>query len=163
MKSRHLIAIFSFLAAFGLSVFFVGLTLPESCTAGISRIKNPSPADTETELQARIRKFLEADQQTGIDFANDMARFSNSTDRREAEKMATSNLVAKMKKIKCDKLPDEFCKAWDEHVVAWRYKEYGLNRAFTGKSTGFAADEQISITYRQMLLAALRYGVDFRH
>jgi hypothetical protein len=164
MKLRHQIAIFSFLAAFGLSVFFVGLSLPKGCTAETSLSKNPPSITTaETELQARIRQFMEADRQTGYELSDDKLRFSQSDNYLNAEKLATARLIEKMQKVKCDNLPEDFCKAWGEHVVAWQYKAFTF-RVHTGKSMGFFnADEQISVTYRKMQAAARSYGVDFKY
>ncbi len=164
MKLRHWIAIFSFLAAFGLSVLFVGLILPKGCPAGTSHIKNPSPADTETKLQARIRKFLEADRQTGIELANDKVRSSHSNNHWNIEKIATNNLVEKMEKVKCDGLPEDFCNAWEEHVVAWKYKAILLDRYYKNGSLEYQIpNEQISSSYQKMLTAARKYGVDFNY
>lgn len=165
MKLRHFAAVLSFLTAFGLSVLLIGLPVgairstPTPC-----KEKQPPVVSSETEMQTRIRQFLEADRQTGIELANDMARLSQSDGQIKAEKIATTNLVEKMKKVKCDDLPDEFCNAWDAHLVAWSYKAFLLDRYLkNGPSDYRIANEQINNSYQKMLMGARRHGVDFKY
>ena len=165
MKLRHIAAIFCFLAAFGLSVFLVGLTIPKSCSASIPSGKKQSvTVNSETELQARIRKFLEADYQTGIELANDKARLSQSNHQLKAEELATFNLVEKMQQVKCTGLPEDFCNAWDSHLTTWKYKAFLLDRPHkSGPMDYQITNEQINNSYKKMLAVARKHGVDFKY
>ena len=164
MKLRHITAIFCFLAAFGLSVFLVGLFTYKTRLQEFSCKRQQSVVKTETELQTRIRKFLEADYQTGIELANDKARLSQSNYHLKAEKLATFKLVEKMQQVKCDGLPEDFCNSWDAHVVAWKYKAFLLDRYWkNGPMEYNFSNEQINNTYQKMLASARAYGVDFKY
>ena len=165
MKIKHFVAITVFFATFALSVLFVGFPVsPSRSYKQPCAEKQTTVVSTETELQVRIRKFLEADLQTGIELTNDKVRLSHSHNSLNAEKIATFNLVEKMEKVNCDKLPEDFCKAWDQHVVAWRYKTYVLDQNLKiGPFDHKVASEQISNSYQKMLVAARAYGVDFKY
>ena len=165
MKIKYIAAIFIYFTTFTLSVLIVGIPVSQSRSYKKPCLKRTLPvASTETELQVRIRKFLEADLQTGIELTNDKVRLSHSHNSLNAEKIATFNLVEKMEKVNCDKLPEDFCKAWDQHVVAWRYKTYVLDQNLKiGPFDHKVASEQISNSYQKMLVAARAYGVDFKY
>lgn len=166
MKIKHIAAIFLFFATFSLSVLIAGFPATQNWFN-----RKPCANDSdfqvvngETDLQVRIRKFLEADHQTGIEFANDMARLSQSNNRTIAEKKATFNLVEKMKKVKCDGLPEDFCRAWDAHLVTWEYKAFlPAVRLEEGLLDHKMANDQIGSSYQKMLLVARTYGVDFKY
>lgn len=172
MKLRHLIAIFSFLAAFGLSFLFVAFTLPKGCTAVTSNIKSPSPADTETELQTRIRKFLEEDRKTGRELSRNLTYFQDRTDELAAETITTGILVREMRQVACLNLPDDFCSAWEAHYQAWSKKDKFLqqyNLAEKIKLDENLREENLNLTseinqtYNKMLKAAEKYGVYFSY
>jgi hypothetical protein len=173
MKLRHITAIFCFLAAFGLSIFLVGLSTPLSCSAPVSfEPKQTIAVNSEPELQARIRKFLEADRQTGHELSADLTSYRQERySELGAEKMATFNLVKKMKKIECKDLPADFCLAWQEHVNAWSRKATFLPDA-TNTDLKFYRDlnkdyskltSEINLTYYRMLEVAEKYGVYFTY
>lgn len=164
MKLKHITAIFSFLAAFGLSVFLVGLTAPQINFDAFPTCREKAVRTTNVNLQLRIRQFLEADRQTGIEMGNDIAGLKRSIYRVDAEKIATFNLVEKMQKVKCDGLPENFCKAWDAHVATWKYKAFLLERSWKHGPRDYEfSHEQINNSYQKMLAAARAYGVDFQY
>ncbi len=170
MKIKYIAAIFVYFATFTLSVLIVGLPASKmrlaenrSCRERFSAVD-----PTETELQTRLRKFLEADHQTGIELANDRARLSQSKDRITAERIATSILVEKMRKVSCDDLPVDFCRAWEEHRGAWIWLsdfQYANNpkELRAQQNLQILMNKNISRTYHNMLEAAQRYGVDFKY
>ena len=172
MKLKHFTSIFSFLAAFGLSVLFVGLPVYKIRSSQAPCGKKPPVAvSSETELQDRLRKFLEADRQTGIELANDKVLLSQFNNQWNTEKLATLTLVEKMQKVKCDGLPEDFCVAWDEHFTAWKLMaNFLFSRDFKRQKTlaGFEREDyaqlnrRINNTYENMLAAARKHGVDFK-
>lgn len=164
MKLKHFAAGFVFLTAFTLSVLIAGIPA-RKCTSYVNTpVQTQTVRQTDTELQARIRIFLENDRQTGIELANDKIRSSHSNNHWNIEKIATNNLVEKMKKVKCDGLPEDFCNAWEEHVVAWKYKAILLDRHLkNGPLDNQISNEQISSSYQKMLAEARKHGVDFRY
>jgi hypothetical protein len=170
MKIKYIAAICLYFVTFTLSVLIVGLPNSQSLSNRKPCFRPAPPVvETETELQTRIRKFLEADLQTGIELTNDKVRLSHSNSPLRAEEIATSNLIKKMEKVKCDGLPEDFCSAWDAHLIAWRYKAFILERELRGKSLNFTysndkiPSEQISNSYHNMLAVARTYGVDFKY
>ena len=172
MKLKHIGAIFLYFATFTLSVLIVGLPTTKSRSSQICPVeKQTVVVQKETDLQKRLRKFLEDDLQTGIELANDKARLSQSNGLSKAEELATSDLVKKMYKVKCDSLPEDFCTAWIEHRNAWTAMDYYLAQDFrnAGKRVKFQSEHKralssdIERTYQKMLAAARRYGVDFKY
>ncbi|HEY8562018.1 MAG TPA: hypothetical protein VIL74_16720 [Pyrinomonadaceae bacterium] len=169
MKTKYIGAVFFYFVTFTISVMIVGLPAPQS------RFSTVTPAvdrplvifKSEIDLQTRINNFLEDDLQTGIELENDEARLSQSRGLSKAEKLATLNLVEKMKKVKCDKLPEDFCQAWDEHRNAWTKKAEFLNSGSKTIQGEEAYRNQLSIeisrTYLNMLAAARRHEVEFRY
>src|SRR5215204_1432559 len=167
MKLKHIAAIFVYFATFALSVLIVGLPTVQSRSYKKPCVEKQMPVvSSETQIQVRIRKFLEADFQTGIELANDKARLSHSNNI-AAEKLATANLVEKMKKVKCEDLPPDFCAAWNEHVNAWSLMANFLDSDYkiVQGEQGYRRklNEEISHTYQNLLAAARKYGVDFKY
>ena len=173
MKIKYIAAIFIYFVTFTLSVLIVGIPVSQSRSYKKPCVNDRTPvAVTETELQLRIRKFLEADHQTGIEYANDLTRLSASHNRLNAEKIATLNLVEKMRTVQCGfRMPKDFCVAWEEHAYAWQLKAKFLDTNFKNEKFPEAEtaeyeyrklNERISKTYQDMLEQARREGVDFR-
>ena len=171
MKLRHFAAVLSFLTAFGLSVLLVGLPVYKARSSQVPcKEKQPVAVKSETEQQARIREFLEADRQTGRELSADLQRFRNNMDGYRPEKLATLNLVEKMRKVNCDGLPKDFCNAWYGHLIAWESMADLLDKDFNREK--FASFElerhaqlnrRINDTYNAMLAAARNHGVDFKY
>ena len=170
MKIKYIAAIFIYFVTFTLSVLIVGIPVSQSRSYKKPCVNNRTPVVTETELQTRLRKFLEADHQTGIELANDKTRLSASHSWLNAEKIATFNLVEKMRKVECGAgMPKGFCLAWDEHADAWQSKAKFLDKGFKGGTLDGTdseeyrkLNERISQTYQAMIAAARQEGVDFR-
>lgn len=173
MKIKYISAIFVYFATFTLSVLMVGLPASINRSSKSPCVKSAPIASAETDLQVRLRKFLEADQQTGIEFANDLTRLSASNSRLNAEKIATLNLVEKMRKVECGAgMPKGFCLAWIDHAYAWQLKAEFLNKDFKNNKFSEAEtaeyeyrklNERIGKTYQAMLEQARREGVDFKY
>ena len=163
MKLRYITGIFCFLAAFGLSVFLVRLSTPLSCSAPVSFEKEQTiVVNSETELQVRIRKFLEADRQTGRELSEDMANFRSDSDTFTVERKATSNLVKKMQRVECKNLTKDFCAAWEKHLKAWAKKDKFLQQG-NDRSEYLKIEREINQTYYSMVGVAEKYGVYFTY
>jgi hypothetical protein len=71
-----------------------------------------------------------------------------------------------MSKVKCEKLPADFCLAWDAHVNAWKeVSDYNENyqEIQDGPEYYRALKWRIDETYQNMLTVAHRHGADFRY
>lgn len=167
MKLKHFAAIFVFLTSFMLSILLVGITASRKCTApNITPAQTQTIRQTNTELQARIRIFLEADRQTGFELSDDLTDFRSNADTFTVEKKATSNLLKKMQNVECQNLPADFCAAWDEHHKAWIKKHDFLQQADRDKNHGkeyLTFEREINKTYFKMLGVAKKYGVYFSY
>jgi hypothetical protein len=172
MKLKYIAAIFLYFATFTLSVLIVGIPRFKSEPANIRpSIKQPVRS-TEPELEARLRKFLQADKQTGRELSEDLSKFRAVYVEVPAKKLATGILVKKMQSVDCLNLPDDFCAAWKEHVDAWSKKHDFLRQAHLANRQSIDKDltkdyllltGEINRTYYRMLDVARRYNVDFNY
>jgi hypothetical protein len=170
MKLKHIAGACAFFASLLLSVSIVGIPTRGIKSDGISPVKNQPVQQAETELQTRLRKFLEADRQTGYELSADLSHFRGVTNELAAEEWANAVLLKKMQRVDCVRLPDDFCLAWEQHFDAWEKKDDFLNEARLANKQWIDDDlrkdyskltVEINRTYYRMLEVAEKYGVYF--
>ena len=175
MKLKHLLGIFTFLTCFAVSVLLVGpqISMRTKCFDRTRATTQPALYEYTNEYnktQIKILEFLKKDRQTGIELSRDTIKYRRAEDSLFAEKAATVKLVEKMKAVKCDGLPADFCASWNEHSNAWEQMAIFLSddqkrtsATFYGSEKYERLNREISRTYDAMLDAARGHGVDFKY
>lgn len=172
MRLKHFAAGFIFLAAFSVSVLITGVPKCETKSYKITPVQKQTVRRADTELQNRLRTFLEADRQTGREFSKDLGSFQAQTNYFNAEAIATGVLVRKMNDVACVNLPDDFCAAWEAHYQSWNKKnkffdiykvEERLKTDEDLRKENLNLTVEINRTYDKMIQVAEKYDVYFSY
>lgn len=169
MRSKTILSIVAFLAAFGISV---ALTPRQPKSTVAPYVKNCS--DNSPTRQA-ITRLLEQDIENGrvrdrkIDSSRESgistqeSRFRNFT-------LAVNNYADDSASIDYSDLPNDFKTAWRQHMKAWRIQaDYLQEIGYTAPKTrgkGFSRDEfriqdkEISDTWQEVLRIARKYDAN---
>lgn len=183
MRSKNILSIVAFIAAFGLSAAFAGLFITKTQTESVvvsgsdykstscfTKYKNNSA--TPDKISALIsqdkRNRSESNQElySGEDIfsSSDSSAISSYAD-------AVEQYVDESSSIKASDLPNDFQIEWREHMKAWRdYSEF-LNRMKKSSNRMALSGEEleeieafhsreISRTWNKVLQTGLIYGAD---
>lgn len=177
MRSRNILSIVAFVAAFGLSAAFASLFISPNPTVynSVSYCKhrqNAAAADAIANL------ILE-------DYANGHARDGMTYDIGESYPPSVDSVafadyaefvgdyVDKSSSIETDNLPSDFQAAWREHLKAWRDYSDFLNQSAEISNRSVCSlrkfkdadklhGQEIDRTYFEVLEIGASYGADFR-
>ena len=157
MRSKQILSIVAFVAAFGVSVavagFFIGVNTNPAYVAGNSSYTPKSRCKSRSNSNAAaISRFIAADIANGSDRDRDIYDIGesfppsvNSVSFADYA-AATSRYVDDSSSMSAENLPADFQTAWNAHMKAWRdYSEF-LNQAAEISSRDDDADENFSQT-----------------
>lgn len=177
MRSKNILSIVAFIAAFGLSAAFaslfiskkaVGYTSTSYCrfsqkTATARAIANLIAADY-ANAGVRDRKIYAVSENAAL--SSDSVAFADYA-------RAIEEYVDDSSNISQDNLPRDFKSAWQEHLRAWRKSSNFLNKAaeISSRSSMTAEEfddaqnfygQEIDRTFEKALEIGNRYGADVR-
>ena len=178
MRSKNILSIVAFVAAFGLSAAFASLFISKNSTVGYNstnycQFKRKTPTATAIAnliaadySNARVRdRKIYAISETAAISSNSVA-FADYA--RAIEEYADDSA-----NISQNNLPDDFKRAWQEHLRAWRASSKFLNKAaeISSRSSMTAEEfdeadslygQEIDRTFEKVLEIGNRYGADVR-
>ena len=178
MRSKNILSIVAFIAAFGLSAAFASLFISKNSTVGYNstsycQFKRKTPTATAISIliaadynNARVRdRKIYAISETAALSSNSVA-FADYA-------RATEEYVDDSSSISQNNLPDDFKRAWREHLRAWRDSSNFLNKAadISSRSSMTAEEfdeadnfygQEINRTFEKVLEIGNRYDADVR-
>jgi hypothetical protein len=117
MKTKHIIALVTFVATFVLSSTLVALLFPQPVTVARNVVVSRG---CKTSTAQRISQLLRQDINNGVS-----RRDIESAERSRAAR--TEDYVSASERLSYEDLPTNFQTAWQKHIQAWRKQANLLN------------------------------------
>ena len=180
MRSKKILSIVAFVAAFGLSTAFAGLFIVKTTNASNAsykpvsycKFKHNSTSEAISSLivsnyaNAKVRDSKIYDIGESYPPSHNSVEFADYAQNIEEYVNASSSL-------RTDGLPRDFRQAWQKHIKAWRdYSNFMNKTADVSTKNSFTPEEiekaeaqfnqQIDQTYDAVLEIGGNYGADFR-
>jgi hypothetical protein len=173
MRSKHILGLITFIAAFAFSAFVALLfAAPKVYQVPPVPLSSPKTYDgrCNKRLGDKIEEFLNQDKRNGYerrryDFSDEGEFVSRSSIAEQADSI--TEYASKSGAMDASGFPSDFQAAWDEHMTAWSnyadFMQKSKNKRMTAEDLYQQKNsyvDEINSTWFEVLITGRKYGAD---